>query len=158
MRDDAARKSALVLSGGGAYGAYEVGVIKALFEGRSPSTTGTALDPDIFAGASVGGFNAAVLAMNDGGAIESARWIDEGFDVVERVDAGEDVPDETMQRVARVAGVISRRQHSDGKLPRALTVHRYCPSKSLGSMLGMLNFCRASVDAITPTPAPTTAK
>ena len=70
MGTDAANKIALVLSGGGAYGAYEVGVIKALFEGRSPSTPGP-LDPDVFVGTSVGSFNAAVLAMNKGGARES---------------------------------------------------------------------------------------
>ncbi len=63
----------LVLSGGGAYGAYEVGVIKALFEGRSPSTCGKPLDPLVFSGTSVGGFNAAVLAMDLGGALESSK-------------------------------------------------------------------------------------
>src|SRR6266853_1350521 len=73
MPNSAGNKTALVLSGGGAYGAYEVGVIKALFEGRSPSTSRTPLDPDVFTGTSVGGFNAAVLAMNQGGAAESIK-------------------------------------------------------------------------------------
>jgi hypothetical protein len=53
-----------------------------------------------------------------------------------------------MQRFARVAGVISRRLRKDGKLPRALTVHRYYPGRSLGGMPGMLDFYRASVDAL----------
>src|SRR5436309_15751163 len=69
MPSDVLNKSALVLSGGGAYGAYEVGVIRALYEGRSASTSGVPLDPDIFVGTSVGSFNAAVLAMNKGGAL-----------------------------------------------------------------------------------------
>jgi NTE family protein len=75
-------KSALVLSGGGAFGAYEVGVIAALCNGSAPSTAGSRLDPDIFSGTSVGNFNAAVMAMNIGGARASAErlhhiWTDE---------------------------------------------------------------------------------
>src|SRR2546430_8141205 len=81
MSSHPAKKSAVVLSGGGAYGAYEVGVIKALFEGRCPSTSGVPLDPDIYTGTSVGNYNAAFLAMNEGGALESnkklhALWTD----------------------------------------------------------------------------------
>jgi len=53
---------ALVLSGGGAYGAYEVGVMKALFEGKVRAAGG-APDAGIFVGTSVGAFNAAVMAM-----------------------------------------------------------------------------------------------
>ena len=45
---------AIVLSGGAAYGAYEVGVLKALSEKKG-------FDPEIITGTSVGGFNAAVL-------------------------------------------------------------------------------------------------
>jgi NTE family protein len=73
MNNDAAGKSALVLSGGGAYGAYEVGVIQALFAGDCPCTSGTRLDPDVYTGTSVGNYNAAFLAMNEGGAFESSR-------------------------------------------------------------------------------------
>ncbi len=49
-------KHALVLSGGGANGAYAVGVMEALFNG------GNAIEPSIFTGTSVGAFNAAVMA------------------------------------------------------------------------------------------------
>jgi NTE family protein len=63
----------LVLSGGGAFGAYEVGVIRALYNGKSPSTAGVPLDAQAFAGTSVGNFNAAVMAMNTGGPQASAR-------------------------------------------------------------------------------------
>jgi NTE family protein len=63
----------LVLSGGGAFGAYEVGVIKALYSGKSPATAGVPLDAGVFAGTSVGSLNAAILAMNKGGAEASAK-------------------------------------------------------------------------------------
>ena len=55
------RKQAVVLSGGGANGAYEVGVLKALLGGQSPATAHVPLEPDIFAGTSIGTFNATFL-------------------------------------------------------------------------------------------------
>jgi len=75
-------KSALVLSGGGAYGAYEIGVVRALVEGKSRATGTLPLDPHVFVGTSVGGFNAAMLAANKGGTRESIAelervWRDE---------------------------------------------------------------------------------
>lgn len=57
-----AGEAALVLSGGGAYGAFEVGVMKVLFAGRSPATGYRPLDANIFTGTSVGAFNAAIMA------------------------------------------------------------------------------------------------
>lgn len=60
MKEDANRQ-AVILSGGGANGAYEVGVLKALFTGQSAATGHTPLHPDIFTGTSVGAFNAAFL-------------------------------------------------------------------------------------------------
>lgn len=64
MSDDNGGKKAVILSGGGAYGAYEVGILKALFRGESPSTNFNALEPDVYTGTSVGAFNAAVLTMH----------------------------------------------------------------------------------------------
>ena len=61
MASDGANTQAVILSGGGANGAYEVGVLKALFMGQSAATRHTPLEPDIFAGTSVGSFNAAFL-------------------------------------------------------------------------------------------------
>lgn len=58
-------RHALVLSGGGARGAYEVGVMKALFDGASPATGGRPLTVRIFTGTSVGAYNAAFLAQAD---------------------------------------------------------------------------------------------
>jgi NTE family protein len=54
-------KHAVILSGGGADGAYEVGVLKALFNGKGPSTANEPLNPAIFSGTSIGSFNAAFL-------------------------------------------------------------------------------------------------
>jgi predicted acylesterase/phospholipase RssA len=54
-------KQSVVLSGGGADGAYEVGVLKALLAGKSSGTQYVPLDPDIFCGTSIGSFNASFL-------------------------------------------------------------------------------------------------
>jgi NTE family protein len=62
MSDPQGRKVAIVLSGGGANGAYAVGVLKALFSGKSMATRGQLLEPDIFLGTSIGSFNASFLA------------------------------------------------------------------------------------------------
>ncbi|MEQ1946900.1 MAG: patatin-like phospholipase family protein [Bryobacteraceae bacterium] len=63
MATSANVKSAVVFSGGGAYGAYEVGVLKALAAGESPATGRKPLAPQVATGTSVGAFNAALLAM-----------------------------------------------------------------------------------------------
>lgn len=54
--------AAVVLSGGGAYAAYEVGVMKALFTGQSPANRNDFLNPGILTGTSAGAVNAAILA------------------------------------------------------------------------------------------------
>ena len=59
--------SALVLSGGGANGAYEIGVMRALLSGQSPSTRRRPLEPAAIASTSIGTFNAAVLLSNFNG-------------------------------------------------------------------------------------------
>ena len=61
MTSGGKHRQAVILSGGGANGAYEVGVLKALLTGQSPATDFQPLDPDIFTGTSVGAFNAALL-------------------------------------------------------------------------------------------------
>lgn len=57
---------AVVLAGGGAYAAYEAGVMKALFAGQSPATELTPLVPEIYTGTSAGAFNASYLASQIG--------------------------------------------------------------------------------------------
>lgn len=80
--------------------------------------------------------------------IESARWVNEGIDVLERVDAGEEIDDAAMRRFVRVAGIIHRRLASSGNLPSKVTIHHYYPSRPLGGMMGMLNFDRAAIDSM----------
>jgi predicted acylesterase/phospholipase RssA len=74
----------IVLSGGSAYGAYEVGVMLALFTGNSPQQAGIPVEPQIFAGTSSGGVNAAwmtsVSGLSFGDVADTLRtvWLD-GF-------------------------------------------------------------------------------
>lgn len=72
-----AASNALVLSSGGANGAYEVGVVKALFEGASPGTGRVPLAPQIFTGTSVGAYNAAYLAQFAASGPASAGWLEQ---------------------------------------------------------------------------------
>lgn len=73
----AGARHALVLSGGGARGAFEVGVMKALFAGASPVTGGLPLSASIFTGTSVGAYNAAFLAQEGEPGPEAVRRLEE---------------------------------------------------------------------------------
>jgi predicted acylesterase/phospholipase RssA len=64
MANTSEDKHAIILSGGGADGAYEVGVLKALFSGMSKSTDNSLIEPSVFSGTSVGAFNAAYLTSH----------------------------------------------------------------------------------------------
>jgi NTE family protein len=77
MTDVSGCKHAVILSGGGASGAYEVGVLKALFAGDSPATNYTPLMPDIFTGTSIGAYNASLLV---------AEIMNRGFGAIERLE------------------------------------------------------------------------
>src|SRR6201995_3404256 len=55
-RPDRCDRVALVLQGGGALGAYQIGVYQALHE--------AGLEPDWIAGVSIGGINSAIIAGN----------------------------------------------------------------------------------------------
>ncbi|HSS49984.1 MAG TPA: patatin-like phospholipase family protein [Thermoanaerobaculia bacterium] len=57
-------RTGIVLSGGGATGAYEVGVVKALLNGKVPVAAERPFVPDICAGTSIGSFNAAFLVSH----------------------------------------------------------------------------------------------
>jgi predicted acylesterase/phospholipase RssA len=87
-------KHAVILSGGGANGAYEVGVMKALFAGLSPATNHAPLDPDVFTGTSVGSYNAAFLVAqwNTYGPTAIANleqvWLDRVSDSAQRCGNG----------------------------------------------------------------------
>jgi NTE family protein len=65
MSEPAVGPEAVVLSGGGAKGAYEVGVLSALAAGASPATN-RPIAPVIFSGTSVGSYNATFLATQTG--------------------------------------------------------------------------------------------
>lgn len=69
-------RHALVLSGGGARGAYEIGVLRALLEGASPATGGWPPDLRIFTGTSVGAYNAAFLAQQPSVGLEAVDLLE----------------------------------------------------------------------------------
>lgn len=77
------RHNALVLSGGGAFAAYEVGVLKALMTGATPFTRHRRIDPDIVTGTSAGSYNGALFvsrwAMDPAEAIAEIEriWLEE---------------------------------------------------------------------------------
>lgn len=60
--------TALVLQGGGALGAYEYGVVKALYENSD-------FAPDIVCGVSIGGFSAAVIGGAKDGPVEGLKQL-----------------------------------------------------------------------------------
>jgi NTE family protein len=71
-----------VLSGGGARAAYEVGVLKAMYNGKCAVAEGTPA-PEVFCGTGAGAFNAAVIASRLPGQFPSpidylqSLWADE---------------------------------------------------------------------------------
>lgn len=75
--------NAVVLSGGGAFAAYEVGVLEALMTGATPFTRHRRIDPDIVTGTSAGSYNGALLvsrwAMDPADAIADIErvWLEE---------------------------------------------------------------------------------
>lgn len=68
-------KHAVILSGGGAYGAYEVGVLKAMLTGQMPQTGFVQIDPAIYTGTSVGAINAAVMVSQSGAGVPGPEAI-----------------------------------------------------------------------------------
>lgn len=67
----------VVFSGGGAYAAYEVGVVQALVRGLSPATGLERVTPRVYSGTSAGALNAAVMASTiHAGARRSAEYLE----------------------------------------------------------------------------------
>src|SRR5262249_20314041 len=66
MTPDGRIVRAMVLSGGSAYAASEVGALKALTRGEPPATGSRPLEPDVYVGPSAGGVNAAVMSSHPG--------------------------------------------------------------------------------------------
>jgi predicted acylesterase/phospholipase RssA len=72
------KREAVVLSGGGAYGAYQVGVLKGLTTGRCQHAAREAFNPDVYAGTSAGAVNAAVfLAHLSSGLPNAAQFLED---------------------------------------------------------------------------------
>ena len=78
---DANEVTGVILSGGSAYAAYEVGVMKALFRGETP--LGGPIQPQVFTGASAGSVNATwMVSQAQRGFADAAKnleslWLDE---------------------------------------------------------------------------------
>jgi hypothetical protein len=74
--------------------------------------------------------------------IETALWINQGLEVVERLQKGDPIGPPDAARFLRVA----RQLLANGAEPyKKVVVHRYSPQKPLGGDLGMLNFDRDNV-------------
>jgi predicted acylesterase/phospholipase RssA len=87
--DGARHRHAVVLSGGGGYGAYEIGVMRALFCGDAASTGYRPVQPAIVTGTSVGALNAAMLCSAPPGA-DAVAALDFMEDVWLRAIPGDD--------------------------------------------------------------------
>jgi predicted acylesterase/phospholipase RssA len=74
---------AIVLSGGGALAAYEVGILRAVLSGRTAATNYQSVDPGVISGTSAGAVNAALLMSHLDRGIPQALdaltrvWLDE---------------------------------------------------------------------------------
>ncbi|HVV47759.1 MAG TPA: patatin-like phospholipase family protein [Bryobacteraceae bacterium] len=91
----------------------------------------------------------AMVAENIAEDIETARWINEGLEALDRVDRdGERFDTADGKRFIRAARTIRRRLEKEGELPRKVTIHRYYPKRPLGGVLGLLNFGRPSIEAM----------
>jgi NTE family protein len=95
------RTTGIVFSGGGAKGAYEIGVLRALLEGASPATGYRPVEAQIYTGTSVGGYNACFLASQGG--MPSLTALDRLEEIWRRRIA--DTPDTCGNGVYRVRGL-----------------------------------------------------
>jgi len=82
QRGSMSQRHAVVLSGGGADGAYEVGIVRALVTGGAAACVGRPLVPEVWTGTSIGSLNAAFLVGQSDGDPEAAvkqleqLWLD----------------------------------------------------------------------------------
>jgi NTE family protein len=71
------RDVGIVLSGGGAFAAYEAGVLRAILAGESEATGYSKVDPGIITGTSAGAINAALMISRLGsGVMEALDYLD----------------------------------------------------------------------------------
>src|SRR5260370_5388620 len=70
-------RHAVVLSGGAAFAAFEIGILRALAQGTASSTKREKIEFDILTGTSAGAFNAAILASkSDLDAAQSVEYLE----------------------------------------------------------------------------------
>jgi predicted acylesterase/phospholipase RssA len=80
--------------------------------------------------------------------IDTARWINDGLEVIERAGRGGDPSDADARAFIRVAGRIQQKMKA-GTPYRKLTIHRYHPHDDLGGgALGLLDFSRGRLAAL----------
>lgn len=116
-------KTALVLGGGGARGAYEVGVWQALCELDIPI--------DIVTGTSVGALNAAVIAAGSFESV-SALWRNLRTDMVFSIDVDDSLP--AKQKTAAMVKEVLRRYPTQGAMdtaPLKRLLVRYCEEQAV---------------------------
>jgi NTE family protein len=71
------RDVGIVLSGGGAYAAYEVGVMRAILAGETVATGFQMVDPGVITGTSAGALNAALMISRlDSGVLPALDYLD----------------------------------------------------------------------------------
>ena len=76
--------------------------------------------------------------------IETARWINDGLEVIERVARGDEPSDFDARAFVRTASRIHDRIRKRAPY-RKLTVHRFGPRDDFGGILGLLNFDREQI-------------
>ena len=121
--DGLMEKTALVLGGGGARGAYEVGVWQALCELDAPI--------DIVTGTSVGALNAAVIAAGSFESV-SALWRNLRTDMVFHIDVDDTLP--AKQKTSAMIKEVLRRYPTQGAMdaaPLKRLLVRYCEEQAV---------------------------
>jgi predicted acylesterase/phospholipase RssA len=80
--------------------------------------------------------------------VDTARWINEGLELIERAARGDDLSDQDIRAFIRVAAEIEKKTEA-GTPYKKLTVHRYHPHDDLGGgALGLLDFSRDRMAAL----------
>jgi hypothetical protein len=80
--------------------------------------------------------------------VETARWINDGLDAIERAARNEALTDKNMRAFVRVASRIEK-SIRQGSPYRKVTIHRYHPERDPGGGgLGILDFNRDRIQAL----------
>lgn len=118
----------LVLAGGGAKGAYEAGVFKALYDMEIVSQI------KVISGTSVGAVNALLLAMNDGSIIDES-W--------NSISYSRFIANEEKTRTQKLSHIIDKVRGNEGSILEQLSLN----DMGLLSQSGIRRFIKDYVDA-----------